>query len=129
VFGPAGEHLVVTILQVVDPGDQVLTDAGFRMDPGRRAVLVHSSVANVGQVPYYPPGDLYLVLETDQRVLLGRDSVAVATHPAYPVGVTPGSTADGWSVFLVPSETVVAGLKWCIRPDIPQTIVDWPIAG
>ena len=42
----------------------MLTGAGYRMDPGQRAVLVNSSVANNGQVPYYPVGDLYLVLET-----------------------------------------------------------------
>jgi hypothetical protein len=129
VAGPAGEHLVVSILDVVDPGDPVLTDAGYRMDSGQRAVLVHSSVANTGQVPYYPVGDLYLVLETDQHVLLGRANIAVASHPAFGVGVQPGRTSDGWSVFLIPSQTVLTGLKWCIRPDIPQTIVDWPIAG
>jgi hypothetical protein len=129
VTGPAGEQLVVSILEVADPGDQVLTDAGYRMDPGQRAVLVHSSVANTGQVPYYPVGDLYLVLETDQHVLLGRANVAVASHPAFGVGVSPGRTADGWSVFLIPSQTVLTGLKWCIRPDIPQTIVGWPISG
>jgi hypothetical protein len=61
-------------------------------------------------------------------VLLGRANIAVATHPAFPVGVTPGRTADGWSVFLIPSETVLAGIKWCIRPDMPQTILSWPIA-
>jgi hypothetical protein len=127
VAGPAGEQLMVTILDVLDPGDEVLTGAGYRMEPGQRAVLVHSSVANTGQVPYYPVGDLYLVLETDNRALLGRANIAVASHPAFPVGVTPGRTADGWSVFLIPSETVLAGIKWCIRPDMPQTILSWPI--
>jgi len=128
VTGPGGEQLTVTVLAVLDPGDAVLTDAGYRMEPGQRAVLVHSSVQNAGQAHYYPVGDANLVLETDAHVLLGRANVAVATHPAFGVGVAPGRTADGWSVFLIPSETVLAGLKWCIRPDIPQTIVGWPIA-
>ena len=128
VTGPAGERLVVTILDMRDPGDEILTDAGYRMEPGQRAVLVHSSVANTGDAPYYPVGDLNLVLETDQQVLLGRANVAVASHPAFGVGVAPGHTADGWSVFLIPSETRLAGLKWCIRPDFPQTILSWPVA-
>ena len=65
--------------------------------------------------------------EADRRDEQPRPT-AVATHPAFPVGVTPGRTADGWSVFLIPSETVLAGIKWCIRPDMPQTILSWPIA-
>ena len=127
--GPGGEQLAVTILDVLDPGDAVLTGAGYRMEPGQRAVLVNSSVANNGQVPYYPVGDLYLVLETPTRQLLGRAAIAVGSHPAYPVGVMPGQTARGWSVFLIPTDTVLAGIKWCIRPDLPQTILGWPIGG
>lgn len=118
----------MTILQVLDPGDEALTSAGYRMEPGQRAVLVHSSVTNTGQAPYYPVGDLNLVLETDRHVLLGRANIAVASHPAFPIGVTPGRSTHGWSVFLIPSETVLAGIKWCIRPDMPQTIIGWPIA-
>ena len=129
VAGPGGEQLAVTILDVLDPGDGVLTGAGYRMEPGQRAVLVNSSVANNGQVPYYPVGDLYLVLETATRQLLGRAAIAVGSHPAYPVGVMPGQSARGWSVFLIPTDTVLAGIKWCIRPDLPQTILGWPIGG
>jgi hypothetical protein len=129
VYGPSGEQLAVTVLEVLDPADSVLTGAGFRMEPGQRAVLVHSSVANNGQVPYYPVGDLYLVLETTSRQLLGRAAIAVGSHPAFPVGVVPGQTTHGWSVFLIPSEVGLAGIKWCIRPDLPQTILSWPIQG
>ncbi len=127
VTGPNGEELLVTLLDVIDPGDEILAGSGYRMEPGERAILVHCSVANTGHVPYPFVPDLYLVLEADTRTLLGKAAIAVESHPAFGVGMLPGRQGDGWSVFLVPSQTVIAAVKWCIRPDLPQTILSWPI--
>lgn len=128
VTGPAGEQLLVTVLDVRDPSDAVLTAAGRPLAVGYRAVLVRSHVANVGSVYYPASADANLVLETDRHELLGRSGPMPASHPGFAIGVAPGQVADGWSLFVIPVGTVLAGLKWCIRPDIPQTIVSWPIA-
>jgi len=127
VTGPAAEQLLVTIVEVRDPGDEAMAAAGRPIAPGYRAILVRSWVANVGSVFYPASADANLVVETDRHELLGRSGPPPAPYPGFAIGIGPGQAADGWSLFIVPSGTVLAGLKWCIRPDIPQTIVGWPI--
>ena len=128
VTGPAAEQLLVTIIEVRDPGDEAMAAAGRPIAPGYRAILVRSWVANVGSVFYPASADANLVVETDRHELLGRSGPPPAPYPGFAIGIGPGQAADGWSLFIVPAATVLAGLKWCIRPDIPQTIVGWPIA-
>lgn len=127
IAGPAGEQLAITILQVTDPAPGPIEIGGAPLAPGYRAVLVRSRLANTGQVPYPAGADANLVLETDQRVLIGRAGPPPAGHPGFAPGVAPGETAEGWSLFAVPESTVLAGIKWCIRPDFPATIVGWPL--
>lgn len=127
VTGPAAEQLLVTIVEVRDPGDEAMAAAGRPIAPGYRAILVRSWVANVGSVFYPASADANLVVETDRHELLGRSGPPPAPYPGFAIGIGPGQAADGWSLFIVPAGTVLAGLKWCIRPDIPQTIVGWPI--
>lgn len=127
VNGPAGETLHISILEIVDNANEQLTAAGFTPPADHRAVLVHSKVANSSGVDYPLSGDLNLVLEDIQQQLLGRVGITLASHPPFPVGVGAGQTAAGWSVFFVPTATVVAGLKWCIRPDITSSIVSWTL--
>lgn len=127
VVGPAGEQLTVSIVEMIDAADGILAAAGAPPPPGYRAVLVHSRVANTGQVPFPIPGDLNLVLEDSQRMLLGRTAVALPSHPPFAPDVPAHHTVDGWSVFFVPAATTLAGIKWCIRPDLVESILSWPI--
>lgn len=127
ITGPAGERLTVTIVQFSDPAGAPVEIGGAPLAPGYRAVLVRSRVANIGQLPYPAGADANLVLETDQRVLIGRAGPPPADYPGFGPGIAPGETVEGWSLFAVPESTVLAGIKWCIRPDFPGTIVGWPI--
>lgn len=128
VAGPSGEQLRVAILQVVDPANELVTAAGIQVPLGHRAVLIHSTVANDGPAYYPATGDTNLVVETADRTLLGQSGMSLPDHRRFGNGLPPHEVADGWTLFFVPQIATLTGIKWCIRPQFPETIVGWPIA-
>jgi len=125
--GLAGEQLWVTLLEVIDPADDVLTNAGYRLDAGERAVLVRTAMANHGPAPHEALPDHYLVLRTASGAILPKAPMGVGSHPAYRVGVAPGGQADGWTVFLIPSDTELVEVVWSVRPDLVDRTLTWRV--
>lgn len=125
--GLSGEQLWVTLLEVIDPGDQVLTQAGYRLEPGERALLVRTAMANHGPAPHDSLPDHYLVLQAANGAILPKAPMGVGSHPAYRVGVSAGGQADGWTVFLVPADTVVTTVIWSVRPDLVDRTLTWRV--
>ncbi|WP_029137057.1 hypothetical protein [Nakamurella lactea] len=125
--GLSGERLVVTVTEVVDPGDDILSAAGFRLDDTERAVLVRTTVANDGPAPHDCMPDLYLFLVAADGRALPKAPVAIGGHPAHRVGVAGGDSADGWTIFLIDSDVAVVGVRWCVRPDLADRTLTWSL--
>jgi len=125
--GLSGERVSVTVTEVIDPGNDVLTTAGYRLDDGERAVLVRTTLANAGPAPHDCMPDLYLFLLDATGRALPKAPVAVTGHPAHRVGVAAGAEADGWTIFLIDTATDLAGVRWCIRPDLLDRTLTWSL--
>ncbi|SDP24168.1 hypothetical protein SAMN04515671_3383 [Nakamurella panacisegetis] len=125
VAGLFGEHLAVSLQQIIDPADQILVQAGYRLEPGERALMVQTTVANQGQIDYESLPDLYLMLKSSTGAILQKAAMGVAPYPAHRVGVPAGTHASGWTVFLVPADTEVTEVRWSVRPDLANRTVVW----
>lgn len=127
--GLAGEQLSVTVAQVLDPATDVLTAAGYVLDPTERAVLVQTRIANRGPAAHDCMPDLYLVLVTTGGAVLPKAPVSVAGYPAHRVGVAPGGVAEGWTVFLINADADVDAVRWSVRPDLLERTLNWSARG
>lgn len=125
--GLAGEQLTVTVDEVIDPADAVLAEAGFVSDPAERAVLVRTTVGNAGPAPHEAMPDLYLVLVDASGAVLPKAPLAVPGRPAHRVGVAPGAGSDGWTLFLIPTGTELAEVRWSVRPDLVDRDLSWSV--
>ncbi len=125
VAGLFGENLSISLQQIVDPADQILTQAGYVLDQGERALLVQTAIGNQGPIDYESLPDLYLVLVSSTGSILQKAAMAVAQFPAHRVGVPAGAHGSGWTVFLVPAATEVAEVRWSVRPDLANRTVSW----
>ncbi len=125
VTGGYGEELDVTLLQIIDPADQILASVGYRPDPGERSLLVQTSVGNRGSVDFGSLPDAHLILRDGAGTVLQKAALAVADYPAYQVGVRSHTLVVGWTVFLVPAETEVTEIRWSVRPEDTATAVVW----
>ncbi len=125
IVGASGEHLDVSLQQIIDPADQILISVGYRVGEGERALLVQTSVGNPGPVDYESLPDLSLVLLDSAGRVLPKAAMAVGGYPAHRVGVPANTLVSGWTVFLVPATTEVAELRWSARPDLAAPSVSW----
>jgi hypothetical protein len=125
ITGLFGEHLNISLQQIIDPADTILTSVGYRIDQGERALLVQTTVSNQGPIDYESLPDLYLVLLSGTGNILQKAAMAVAGYPAHRVGVPAGAHTSGWTVFLVPADTEVAEVRWSVRPDLANRTVSW----
>lgn len=125
--GLSGEQVSVTVAEVIDPGNDILTAAGYHLDDGERVVLVRTTLANAGPAPHDCMPDLYLFLVDAADRTLPKAPVAVAGHPAHRVGVPPGAQADGWTIFLIDAATDLRGVRWCVRPDLVDRTLTWSV--
>ena len=125
VTGLFGEQLDVTLQQIIDPADQILTANGATIEQGRRALLVQTTVGNRGQIDFEAVPDLYLVIQDSTGNILEKSPTTVNGYPAHRVGVPAGTLVAGWAVFLVPAATEVAQIHWSVRPDVPSRTLSW----
>lgn len=123
--GLFGEQLSISLQQILDPADQILAQAGYRIDQGERSLLVQMTIDNQGSIAYESLTDLYLVLVSSTGSILPKAAMSLAQFPAHPVGVPAGALASGWTVFLVPAATEVAQLRWGVRPDLSDRAACW----
>lgn len=125
--GLEGERLAIQLVEVVDPADYLFTAAGYRLQEGERSVVVHTELTNRGSVPFQTLPDLYLVLVTPDGKTISKAPVSLSSRPPHRIGVAPGETAGGHTVYVVPDSTVVSSVRWSPRPDEESRALTWSV--
>jgi hypothetical protein len=122
-----GAHLSIQLVEVVDPADFLFTAAGYKLADGERAVVVHTELSNIGQVPFNALPDMYLVLMTNKGETVSKAPVSLSSRPPHKIGVQPGETAGGHTVYVLPEDTVVFSVRWSSRPETDLNTLVWTI--
>jgi len=125
--GLEGEHLAIQLVEVVDPADYLFTAAGYRLQDGERSVVVHTELTNRGRVPFSSLPDQYLVLITPEGRAITKAPVSLSSRPPHRIGVAPGETAGGHTVYVLPDTVEVRGVRWSPRPDDEQRTLTWTV--
>jgi DNA-binding Lrp family transcriptional regulator len=125
--GLEGERLSITLVEVVDPADYLFTAAGYRLQEGERSVVVHTELTNRGSVAFQSLPDLYLVLVTPDGKTISKAPVSLSSRPPHRIGVPPGETQGGHTVYVVPEHTEVTQVRWSPRPDEESRTLTWTI--
>lgn len=125
--GLEGERLSITLVEVVDPADYLFTAAGYRLQEGERSVVVHTELTNRGAVAFQSLPDLYLVLVTPDGESISKAPVSLSSRPPHRIGVPPGETAGGHTVYVVPEHTEVTSVRWSPRPDEETRTLTWTV--
>ncbi|MPZ82883.1 MAG: AsnC family protein [Actinophytocola sp.] len=125
--GLEGERLAIQLVEVVDPADYLFTAAGYRLQEGERSVVVHTELTNRGSVAFQSLPDLYLVLVTPDGKTISKAPVSLSSRPPHRIGVPPGETAGGHTVYVVPEQTEVTSVRWSPRPDEESRTLNWTV--
>jgi DNA-binding Lrp family transcriptional regulator len=125
--GLEGEQLAIQLVELVDPADYLFTAAGYRLQEGERSVVVHTELANRGTVPFQTLPDLYLVLVTPDGQTISKAPVSLSSRPPHRIGVAPGETVGGHTVYVVPESIVIASVRWTPRPDEESRAITWNV--
>jgi hypothetical protein len=125
--GLEGEKLSITLVEVVDPADYLFTAAGYRLQEGERSVVVHTELTNRGTVAFQSLPDLYLVLVTPEGKTISKAPVSLSSRPPHRIGVPPGETQGGHTVYVVPENTEVTSVRWSPRPDEESRSLTWSV--
>ena len=125
--GLEGEQLAIQLVEVVDPADYLFTAAGYRLQEGERSVVVHTELTNRGKVAFQSLPDLYLVLVTPEGKTIPKAPVSLSSRPPHRIGVPPGETAGGHTVYVVPENTEVTQVRWSPRPDEESRTLTWTV--
>lgn len=126
--GANGEQISIQLVEVVDPADFLYTAAGYTLDEGMRAIVVHTELTNRGQVPFDSLPDQYLVLVANDGSAMTKASVSLSSRPPHSTGVSPGQTAGGHTVFVLSEDTELAAVRWSALPGADQTALTWDIS-
>jgi len=127
-IGLEGERLAIQLVEVVDPADFLFTAAGYRLEPGERSVVVHTEFTNRGAVPFSSLPDQYLVLVTKDGQTISKAPVSLSSRPPHRIGVQPGETAGGHTVYVLPEDVELVAVRWSPRPDDEQRTLTWSLA-
>jgi hypothetical protein len=122
-----GEQFTINLVEVVDPADFLFTAAGYRLRPGERAVVVHTELTNQGAKPFATLPDLYLVLVAKDGQTIGKAPVSLASRPPHRIGLRPGDTAGGHTVYVLPEATEISAVRWSARPDDDRNALVWAV--
>jgi hypothetical protein len=125
--GLEGERLAIQLIEVVDPADFLFTAAGYRLQPGERSVVVHTELTNRGTVPFSSLPDLYLVLVDTDGKTVSKAPVSLSSRPPHRIGVQPGETAGGHTVYVLPEGTELTAVRWSPRPDDESRALTWSL--
>jgi DNA-binding Lrp family transcriptional regulator len=125
--GLEGERLSITLVEVVDPADYLFTAAGYRLQEGERSVVVHTELTNRGTVAFQSLPDLYLVLVTPEGKTISKAPVSLSSRPAHRIGVPPGETQGGHTVYVVPENIEITSVRWSPRPDEESRALTWTV--
>ncbi|WP_326837155.1 AsnC family protein [Amycolatopsis rhabdoformis] len=127
--GLEGEQLTVQLLEVQDPADYLFGAAGYRLDAGERAVVVHTEITNRGAVPFASLPDNYLELVTADGATVTKAPVSLTSRPPHKIGVRPGETLGGHTVYVLPDATRVVSVRWSPRPEPDDRTLTWAVEG
>ncbi|QYN20967.1 AsnC family protein [Amycolatopsis sp. DSM 110486] len=127
--GLEGEQLTVQLLEVQDPADYLFGAAGYRLDAGERAVVVHTEITNRGSVPFASLPDNYLELVTADGTTVAKAPVSLTSRPPHKIGVRPGETLGGHTVYVLPDATRVVSVRWSPRPEPDDRTLTWAVEG
>lgn len=125
--GLEGARFTIQLVEVVDPADFLFTAAGYKLAAGERAVVVHTELSNIGQVPFNALPDMYLVLMTNKGETVSKAPVSLSSRPPHKIGVQPGETAGGHTVYVLPEDTVIFSVRWSSRPETDLNTLVWTI--
>ncbi len=125
--GLEGARFTIQLVEVVDPADFLFTAAGYKLADGERAVVVHTELANIGTVTFNALPDMYLVLMTGTGETVGKAPVSLSSRPPHKIGVQPGETAGGHTVYVLPENTVVTSVRWSSRPETDLNTLVWTV--
>ncbi|CAM05000.1 AsnC family protein [Saccharopolyspora erythraea] len=127
VEGLEGERITIQLVEVVDPADFLFTAAGYQLQDGERAVVVHTELTNRGSMPFTSLPDLYLVLVAEDGSTVSKAPVSLSSRPPHRIGVPPGETAGGHTVYVLPDSTELSAVRWTPRPGDEQRTLTWDI--
>lgn len=125
--GLEGERLSITLVEVVDPADYLFTAAGYRLQEGERSVVVHTELTNRGTIAFQSLPDLYLVLVTPDGKTISKAPVSLSSRPPHRIGVPPGETQGGHTVYVVSENTEITSVRWSPRPDEESRSLTWTV--
>jgi hypothetical protein len=125
--GLDGEQLTVQLLEVQDPADFLFTAASYRLDEGERAVVVHTEITNIGTIAFISLPDNYLELIAEDGKGIGKAPVSLASRPPHKIGVRPGETLGGHSVYVLPDAIRVVSVRWSPRPEPDERTLTWSV--
>ncbi|WP_433263690.1 AsnC family protein [Actinosynnema sp. CS-041913] len=125
--GLEGARFTIQLVEVVDPADFLFTAAGYKLADGERAVVVHTELANIGTVAFNALPDMYLVLMTNTGETIGKAPVSLSSRPPHKIGVQPGETAGGHTVYVLPENTAVTSVRWSSRPETDLNTLVWTV--
>lgn len=123
---PDGEQIAIQLVEVVDPADFLFTAAGYRLREGERSVVVHTELTNRGSSPFPQLPDLYLVLVAKDGQTVSKAPVSLSSRPPHRIGVRPGETAGGHTVYVLPETTEITSIRWTVRPDDERSL-NWDV--
>ncbi|WP_410592082.1 AsnC family protein [Amycolatopsis sp. lyj-23] len=125
--GLEGEQLSVQLLEVQDPADYLFSAAGYRLEDGERAVVVHTEITNRGPMPFASLPDNYLELLAADGRAIAKAPVSLTSRPPHKIGVAPGETLGGHTVYVLPDATRVVSVRWSPRPEPDERTLTWAI--
>ncbi|MGP4018090.1 AsnC family protein [Saccharopolyspora sp. 5N708] len=127
VEGLEGERITIMLVEVVDPADFLFTAAGYELQDGERSVVVHTELTNRGATPFASLPDLYLELIAKDGSAVSKAPVSLSSRPPHRIGVAPGETAGGHTVYVLPEPTELTAVRWTPRPGDDQRTLTWDI--
>ncbi|WP_309116386.1 AsnC family protein [Saccharothrix sp.] len=125
--GLEGARFTIQLVEVVDPADFLFTAAGYKLADGERSVVVHTELNNIGTVPFNALPDMYLVLMTNTGETVTKAPVSLSSRPPHKIGVQPGETAGGHTVYILPENTRVTSIRWSARPETDLNTLVWVV--
>jgi hypothetical protein len=58
---------------------------------------------------------------------VSKAPVSLSSRPPHRIGVRPGETAGGHTVYVLPEATEITAVRWSARPDDEQNALTWAV--
>jgi hypothetical protein len=124
---PTGHRLSIRLVELVDPADVLFNAAGYRLREGERSAVVHTELTNEGGEQFGMLPDLYLALVTAAGEAIRKAPVSLSSRPPHRMGVRPGGTADGNTVFVLPDNARITAVRWAAGPEAEDHELTWDL--